>query len=39
MGKPAYIFLESFYKLVPRLKKFDRKYTVHHLLAHDQEFQ
>ena len=34
-----HIFLESTDKLFPWLKKFDKKYTVHHLLMHNQEFQ
>ena len=39
MGKLAYIFLKSTYKLVPWLKKFEKKYTVHPLLVRDQKFQ
>ena len=34
-----HIFQESTYKLFPWPKKFNKKYTVHHLLVHDQEFQ
>ena len=40
MWESLHIFLlESTYKLVPWLKKFEKKYTVHHLLVRDQEFQ
>ena len=33
-----YISKVNFYKFVPWLKKFDKKYTVHHLPVCDQEF-
>ena len=39
MGKLAHISRVNLYKLVPWLKKFHKKYTVHHLLVYDQEFQ
>ena len=32
-----HIFLESNYKLVPWLKKFEKVYTVHHLFVRHQE--
>ena len=38
MGKLAYISRVT-YKLVSKLKKFEKKYTVHHLLVCDQKFQ
>ena len=37
--KSLHIFLESNYKLVPWLKKFENKYAVHDSFVHNQEIQ